>query len=37
MGMKELRDDAERVYQLNFSKGDAANASADKKPWWKIW
>lgn len=37
MGMKDLRDDAERVYQLNFSKGDAANASTDKKPWWKIW
>ncbi|MEY4368922.1 MAG: outer membrane protein assembly factor BamD [Burkholderiaceae bacterium] len=37
MGMKELRDDAERVYQLNFSEADAANASGTKKPWWRVW
>jgi outer membrane protein assembly factor BamD len=37
MGMKELRDDAERVYQLNFSEADAGNASGTKKPWWRVW
>ncbi|MFM7632266.1 MAG: outer membrane protein assembly factor BamD [Betaproteobacteria bacterium] len=37
MGMKELRDDAERVYQLNFAEADAENASSSKKPWWKVW
>ena len=37
MGMKELRDDAERVYQLNFSEADAGSASSTKKPWWRVW
>lgn len=39
MGMKDLRDDIERVYQLNYpaEAGGAANAPAQKKPWWKVW
>ncbi len=39
MGMKDLRDDIERVYQLNYpseATGQDA-AGADKKPWWKVW
>lgn len=37
MGMKELRDDTERVYQLNFPKADADDIASGKKPWWKVW
>jgi outer membrane protein assembly factor BamD len=37
MGMKELRDDTERVYQLNFPQADAADIASGKKPWWKVW
>jgi hypothetical protein len=35
--MKELRDDTERVYQLNFPQADAADIASGKKPWWKVW
>jgi outer membrane protein assembly factor BamD len=38
LGMKDLRDDAERVMRKNFP-GSAylAGAAAAKAPWWKLW
>ena len=39
MGLKELRDDAERVYQLNY-KGNSAASPRSKRAeaaWWKFW
>ncbi len=38
MGMKDLRDDAKRVYELNFKAEDVApEQAAEKKAWWKFW
>jgi len=38
MGMKDLRDDIERVYDLNYPAEGGANAApAESKPWWKVW
>ncbi len=40
MDMPQLRDDAQRVYDLNFKDGDAAGGEAavrSAKPWWKLW
>ena len=38
MGEQKLRDDALRVYKLNFEGQSAASgAAAGKKPWWKFW
>ncbi len=39
MGMKDLRDDAERVFELNYKvKSDVRDANPDStKPWWKVW
>lgn len=39
MGMKELRDDAKRVYELNYKREDlkAMRTPVDTKPWWQIW
>jgi outer membrane protein assembly factor BamD len=39
MGLKELRDDAERVYQLNY-KGNSAASPRSKRAesaWWRFW
>jgi outer membrane protein assembly factor BamD len=39
MGLTELRDDAERVYQFNF-KGNSATAPRTTRAdaaWWKFW
>ena len=38
LGMKELRDDAERVLKTNYPKSDFAKGTRSKEsPWWKIW
>lgn len=40
MGMDKLRDDAQRVYELNFAGSkvaDSETAATEKKPWWKLW
>ena len=41
MGMKDLRDDAQRVLDMNTAKGgatpDAGVSSQNKKPWWQLW
>ena len=39
LGAKELRDDAQRVYKLNFESQTAASSgsNANKKSWWKFW
>ncbi len=39
MGMKDLRDDAERVFELNYKSkaNEAENTSGGDKPWWKVW
>jgi len=41
MGMKELRDDTQRVLDLNVAKGGLKPAiqqsAAHKKPWWNFW
>ena len=37
MGMKELRDDAKRVYDKNFPNGTMLVDGGKKKSWWKIW
>ncbi len=39
LGMKDLRDDAKRVYDLNYKNEDikAMRAPVDAKPWWQIW
>lgn len=36
LGMHQLRDDAKRVLELNFTKGQAA-APTTTRPWWKFW
>lgn len=39
MGMKDLRDDAKRVYELNYA-GEAKagmKAPVEVKPWWQLW
>lgn len=38
LGMKDLRDDAERVLRKNFPKSAfLAGGSETKGPWWKLW
>lgn len=41
LGMKELRDDAQRVLDINIAKDGAAAAaklqSRNEKPWWQFW
>ncbi len=39
MGMKDLRDDAERVFELNYkNKSNVPEKAPDgDKPWWKVW
>ena len=39
MGMKDLRDDAQRVLDKNAAKGAAAAEPSpqDKKSWWQLW
>jgi outer membrane protein assembly factor BamD len=38
LGMKELRDDAERVMRKNFPKSTYYEAGLDRpEPWWKLW
>ncbi len=37
MGMKELRDDAQRVLSLNAAKYAALPAPKEASPWWKFW
>lgn len=41
MGMKDLRDDAQRVLDLNTAKNAAAPAAShppqNEKPWWQFW
>ncbi len=38
LGMEQLRDDAKRVYELNYSDDAALKAgAATGKPWWKVW
>ncbi len=38
LGLKDLRDDAKRVLDLNFAKTAAGTApAAAAKPWWKLW
>lgn len=36
MGLNDLRDDANRVFQKNFPKSAYLNG-VDKKSWWKFW
>jgi len=38
LGMKDLRDDAERVFELNYKTNSAAQINPDaEKSWWKFW
>ncbi len=37
LGLKDLRDDAKRVLELNFPARAAAVAPSSAKPWWKLW
>jgi outer membrane protein assembly factor BamD len=40
MGLTDLRDDAERVFQLNYQVSSTVRASdqeAASKSWWKFW
>ncbi len=39
MGMKDLRDDAERVFELNYKNKSNVpeKVPGDDKPWWKVW
>lgn len=38
LGMNDLRDDAERVFQLNYKVNSAAQINAEQtKPWYKFW
>jgi outer membrane protein assembly factor BamD len=38
LGMKDLRDDAERVMKKNFPNSDYFKRGLDKDvPWWKLW
>lgn len=40
LGLKDLRDDAQRVLTANFPKSTFSTAGlgkTDKDPWWKIW
>jgi outer membrane protein assembly factor BamD len=38
LGMTELRDDAERVFQLNYKTSSAAQITPEvENPWWKFW
>jgi outer membrane protein assembly factor BamD len=36
MGMKDLRDDSQRVLEKNFGK-DAVKPTTEKLPWWNFW
>ena len=35
LGMNDLRDDAQRVYETNYA--ETAVPQKKKDPWWKIW
>ena len=38
LGMKDLRDDAERVFELNYKTNSAAQINPEaEKSWWKFW
>ena len=38
LGMQDLRDDAERVYALNYkNKSTAPPEASARKSWWKFW
>lgn len=38
LGLKELRDDAERVFKKNFPNSRFINDGVERKtPWWKLW
>ena len=38
LGLKDLRDDAERVYELNYQVSSAVPHSIKEgKPWWQVW
>ena len=37
MGMKELRDDAKRVLDINIAKDGARPSAKESSPWWKFW
>jgi len=40
MGLTDLRDDAERVFQLNYQVSSTVRApdqEAATKSWWKFW
>jgi len=38
LGMNQLRDDAERVFELNYKVSSTARETAvESKSWWKIW
>jgi outer membrane protein assembly factor BamD len=38
LGMTELRDDAERVFQLNYNVNSAAQITTEgESSWWKFW
>ncbi len=37
LGMKELRDDAKRVYDKNFPNSTLLAEGGKKKSWWKFW
>jgi outer membrane protein assembly factor BamD len=37
LGLKELRDDAERVLKKNFPDRQVTLDATDGKPWWRVW
>jgi outer membrane protein assembly factor BamD len=38
LGMNDLRDDAERVFELNYKTNSAAQINPEsEKSWWKFW
>jgi len=37
LGMKDLRDDAERVLLQNFPKTKGHGRQRPRAPWWQIW
>jgi outer membrane protein assembly factor BamD len=37
MGLNELRDDAQRVYELNFASNLQSDTDKSKKSWWQFW
>ncbi len=37
LGMMELRDDTQRVFNANYPQSDFMNPNAPKDSWWKFW